>query len=417
MFPILNKKRQNLAHKKLQKCLWDWVLPRKRGIFPPAKPCLSDPRPPNQPAGAEPRVRALPQAIQRRGVGHRLPRALARGLDKRSRRGSRARGRGGTTPPMAPPISPPLRPYSEGLPRALPAFCSAAAGASVCADLEGGDRSSSFPELGIPSALQPLARQSLSPSRGPGAAPVSYRECAGARGKRWGAGVQAESSCAQLEAALQRPASERPGTGCSLRPSSSGLHSELPPFLSCWSSVPLADSQSRSARSTEARRVVELGIGPDTGTPLVSTVTLVLGDPQYLSPGGQPASTPWTRNGPPKSPFTPLGFLFKFGTRLGSLEVFPHPALDLVCQVKCPTLRGGGLYWCFKLNLSAWVVLCLLIPFPEAFRWWVPIVYSTFCCHMYAVCGVRYSCRYFKEKCSTEVETVLSKWKLHTCQK
>lgn len=97
-------------------------------------------------------------------------------------------GRGGPAPP--PPLAPPPRPYSVGRPRAQSALCSAAAGAPVCADLEGGGRSSSLLPRGIPSALQPLARRSPSrspsPSRGPGAAPVSCRECAGARGEAVG---------------------------------------------------------------------------------------------------------------------------------------------------------------------------------------------------------------------------------------
>lgn len=216
----------------------------------------------------------------------------------------------------APPLAPPPRPYSVGRPRAQPALCSAAAGASVCADLEGGSSSSSLLPLGVPSALQPLARrspsQSRSPSRGPSAAPVSCRECAGARGEAVGRGRPGR---VQLRAAARRRGRApetgelsvrgTAGRGCSLGPSSSGLHPPL--FVGLWCRWL---TRTRGGHDpTAATRVVELGIGPDTGAPLVSTVTLVPGDPQYLSPGGQPASTPCTRSGPPKSPFTLLGIL------------------------------------------------------------------------------------------------------------
>lgn len=201
MFPILSKKRQSPTYKSLQKRPWDWVLPRNGSIFPPAKPCLLDPRPPKL-AGSEPRVRA-PWPRPHRGAEPdtaflELWRAAATSAPGG---GSRARGRGRAAPPLAPPP----RPYSVGRPRALPALCSAAAGAPVCADLEGGGRSSSLLPRGIPSALQPLARRSLSrspsPSRGPGAAPVSCRECAGARGEAVGRGRPGR---VQLRAAARR---------------------------------------------------------------------------------------------------------------------------------------------------------------------------------------------------------------------
>lgn len=159
---------------------------KERGHFPHCQALPFRPTPTQAGQLRTTCARALARAIQRRRAGHRLPRTLARGRDKRSRRGSRARGRGGAAPPLAPPP----RPYSVGRPRAQSALCSAAAGAPVCADLEGGGRSSSLLPRGIPSALQPLARRSPSrspsPSRGPGAAPVSCRECAGARGEAVG---------------------------------------------------------------------------------------------------------------------------------------------------------------------------------------------------------------------------------------
>lgn len=156
----------------------------------------------------------------------------------------------------ATPLAPPPRPYSVGRPRAQPALCSAAAGASVCADLEGGSSSSSLLPLGIPSALQPLARRSpsRSRSRGPSAAPVSCRECAGARGEAVGRGRPGR---VQLRAAARRRGRApetgelsvrgTAGRGCSLGPSSSGLHPGLPPSSFCRPLVPLADSHSRRA--------------------------------------------------------------------------------------------------------------------------------------------------------------------------
>lgn len=177
-------------------------------------------------------------------------RALQAGVASASAREGRD-GPALVAPPFAPPhFAPPLRCYSEGCPRAQPAFCSSAAGASVCADLEGGGRSSSLRELGIRRALQPLARpspcRSPSPSRGQGTAPVSCGECAGGPRREASGGARGSrprpAACSCPEAALWRLLS-----GASGLPRAGTAASDPRPSSSCRSLVPLASSHSRRA--------------------------------------------------------------------------------------------------------------------------------------------------------------------------
>lgn len=248
----------------------------QESVFPlPSPASRTHAHPPTHPASKLVTTCAytLALTLQRRGARHRLP-GISACLEGTSAPGGGREREGGAERPCprgpalaAPPFAPPLRFYSEGCPRAQPAFCSSAAGASVCADLEDGGSSSSLRELGNRRALQPVVRWCPSPSRSQGTAPVSCGECAGApAGKR--AVGRGRPGRVQLCAAARRPRFERllsrasgtlgAGTAASdPRPTACTLGCYPPPLVGprCG----LADSHSRRADPATATRVAELG--------------------------------------------------------------------------------------------------------------------------------------------------------------